>query len=237
MNLILLTAQDLTAAGRAVLRDARADHIRNVLGARPGDSLRVGMVDGLMGLAQLETVDASAVTLRLGTLDLAPPPKLPLLLVMALPRPKMLRRALRTVAELGVPELVLLNSWKVDKSYWQTPELTEPRRLRHLLEGLSQSRDTAMPRIRLEKRFKPFVEDALPGLIRHRQALLADAGATAPCPVSLNRPTALAIGPEGGFTAYETARLQAAGFVSASLGPRILRVDTVLPTLIGRLFT
>ena len=36
----------------------------------------------------------------------------------------------------------------------------------------------------------------------------------------------LAAGPEAGFTEEEDARLVAAGFVPASLGPRVLRTET-----------
>jgi 16S rRNA (uracil1498-N3)-methyltransferase len=39
-------------------------------------------------------------------------------------------------------------------------------------------------------------------------------------------PLALAAGPEGGFSEEEAAQLQRAGFVAASLGPRVLRTET-----------
>ena len=39
----------------------------------------------------------------------------------------------------------------------------------YFLEGLSQSRDTMLPGIEMHKRFKPFVEDTLPGLIGERR--------------------------------------------------------------------
>ena len=43
------------------------------------------------------------------------------------------------------------------------------------------------------------------------------------------------LGPEGGFVPYEIERFQACGFSPVSLGERILRVDTALPALVGRL--
>ncbi len=170
------------------------------------------------------------------TLDTAPPPKLPLRLVLALPRPKMLRRILRTVAELGVAELHLIHSFRVEKSYWQTPAL-RPETLRgYLLQGLEQSRDTVLPALQCHRRFKPFVEDVLPGLASGRRALLAHPGDYPPCPRGLQQDTLLVIGPEGGFIPYEVEHLAAAGCEAVSLGPRILRVENALSALLGRLF-
>ena len=48
MNIILLRRTDCWRADECViLRDRRADHIRGGLGARVGDVLRVGLIDGL----------------------------------------------------------------------------------------------------------------------------------------------------------------------------------------------
>jgi 16S rRNA U1498 N3-methylase RsmE len=46
------------------------------------------------------------------SLDQPPPAKLPLTLVLALPRPKMLRRVFQTVATMGVPKVMLVNSYR-----------------------------------------------------------------------------------------------------------------------------
>ena len=45
----------------------------------------------------------------------------------------------------------------------------------------------------------------------------------------------LAVGPEGGWTDAEVALLEEKGFARMSLGPRILRTDTALIVLLGRL--
>jgi len=46
----------------------------------------------------------------------------------------------------------------------------------------------------------------------------------------------LAIGPEGGFIAEEIASLAKVGFQPVVLGPRILRVETAVAAILGRLF-
>ena len=156
--------------------------------------------------------------------------------MLALPRPKMLRRILRTIAELGVPELHLINSYRVEKSYWQSPVLKQGTLREYLLQGLEQSRDTQVPRVHHHHAFKPFVEDSLPGMIRGGNALLAHPGEHSPCPRHISGETLLVIGPEGGFIPYEVDKLQSAGCNVVSLGPRILRVENAVTSLLGRLF-
>ena len=241
MNVILLEPADFTAADRAYLRDRaddpRARHIREILGADAGAQLRVGAVDGLLGSAEVLVIDAAGVELKVALTE-SPPTKLPLTLILALPRPKVLRRVLRTVAELGVRELILLNTYKVEKSYWQSPALAADQVRNYFLEGLQQSRDTVLPSIRVEKRFKPFVEDRLPALIAGTRPLVAHPGGdAAACPLALDQPCTLVVGPEGGFIPYEIEKLQQAGFEQIQLGARILRVENALTTLVAKLFS
>ena len=104
-----------------------------------------------------------------------------------------------------------------------------------LLQGLEQARDTVLPEVNCHRRFKPFAEDLLPSLTAGKQALVAHPGDHPPCPRQVNGPTLVAIGPEGGFIPYEVDKLREAGCEPISLGPRILRVETALTSLLGRL--
>ncbi|MDH1167823.1 16S rRNA (uracil(1498)-N(3))-methyltransferase, partial [Metapseudomonas otitidis] len=199
------------------------------------DSLRVGLLGGAMGEGRLTVLEADHAELQV-SLDQPPPAKLPLTLLLALPRPKMLRRVLQTVATMGVPRLVLLNSYRVEKSFWQTPFL-EPAAIREqLILGLEQGRDTVLPEVVIEKRFKPFVEDRLPALAAGTRALVGHPGPWPDCPRAVEGPVTLAIGPEGGWIPYEVEKLQATGFEAVQLGERILRVETAVTALLARLF-
>ena len=235
MNLLLFTAADRLDDRHIQVAGRRLRHLQQVLGAAPGDELRVGELNGLTGSGRILEITEQQATLSV-ELSEAPPAKLPLCLVMALPRPKMLRRIIRSVAELGVAELHLIHSYRVEKSYWQTPALQDDALHDYLLQGLEQSRDTVLPAIRCHRRFKPFVEDSLPAMTRDRQALLAHPGDYPPCPRAQQQDTVLVIGPEGGFIPYEVEKLASAGCQPVSLGPRILRVETALTALLGRLF-
>ena len=235
MNLLLLEDGDFIAVDRVLLQGRRLKHLQEVHRAEVGDQLRVGRIDGLMGQGQLLRLDSDAAELQI-SLDQAPPAKLPLTLLLALPRPKMLKRVLQTVASMGVPRLILLNSYRVEKSFWQTPFL-QPEAIREqLILGLEQSRDTRLPQVSIEKRFKPFVEDQLTQLAAGTLGLVGHPGDYPSCPRAVEQPVTLAIGPEGGWIPYEVEKLTAAGLQPVQLGERILRVETAVTALLARLF-
>lgn len=235
MNLLLLFEKDFEAEGQVVLRDRRFVHIRDVLRTEVGGALLVGRANGDIGRGTVIQLDGDAVKLEVA-FDVAPPPALPLTLILGLPRPQQLKRTLQTVAAMGVKDIILLHSSRVEKSYWHTPVLTEESIAEHLSLGLEQAVDTVMPRVRLCKRFKPFVEDELPGLAVGTRALVAHPYNAVGLPVGELTPSILAIGPEGGFTKHEIEMLQAAGLMAVHMGPRILRVETAVPALLGHLF-
>jgi 16S rRNA (uracil1498-N3)-methyltransferase len=234
MNLLLLHPEDQLDSGLWHITGRRALHVRKVLGLTSGSTLRAGLLNGPLGEARLLDDDGKRITLSFSPLR-PPPEPLPLTLILALPRPKMLKRILIDATSLGVKRIILLNSWKVEKSYWQTPELHAELLQEKLLLGLEQAGDTQLPTLELEPRFKPFVEDQLPEVLAGSRALLAHPGDYPDMPVALNEPVTLAIGPEGGWTDFEADLLRHSGFQCHRFGQRILRVETALPALIGRL--
>lgn len=234
MNLLLFTPEDYAGAGRIVVADRRHQHVLHVHRAAVGDSVRMGELGGLIGTGEILEINQERTLLSVDVQQ-QPPAKLPLSLVLALPRPKMLRRILRTVAELGVAQLHLINSYRVEKSYWQTPALQAATVRDYLVQGLEQARDTVLPQVHCHRGFKPFVEDRLPGLIAGKFGLLAHPGDYPPCPRGPGDERVLIVGPEGGFIPYEVDKLQAAGCTTVSLGPRILRVENAVTSLLARL--
>jgi RsmE family RNA methyltransferase len=235
LNLVILEQADIIEPGRVQLRGRRFLHIAEVHQVNPGDQLRVGMLNGNIGVARVIARDAQSVELQI-ELSQPPPPALPLTLLLALPRPKMLKRTLQHATALGVKKIYLINAYRVEKSYWQSPWLAEDKLREQCLLGLEQAVDTLLPQIEVRKRFKPFVEDELPAIAADSRKLVAHPVTDTPCPVDIREQATLAIGPEGGFIPYEVEKLQEAGFSSVHLGPRILRVETALPVLLSRLF-
>jgi RsmE family RNA methyltransferase len=237
MNLILLSPSDLGDGPLVKLRDPRRlTHLREVHRATPGDSFTLGIEGGGTGRGTLLSLDEHEACLSLEALDQSPPPALPVHLVLALPRPRMLARSLEHVTTLGVKHITLLHTHRVEKSYWQSPELVAEKIRGHLILGLEQARDTLMPEVTLAKGFRLFVEDILPGLLEERHGLLAHPGMPMACPRDVTDPTLLLVGPEGGFIPWEVGKLLEAGCQGIHLGPRILRVETAITVLLSRLF-
>lgn len=233
MNLLILFEDDFFTSARVRLTGRRLAHAREVLGAKPGDALKVGLLGGKAGQGRILRLDDEALELEVD-LSQEPPPKLPITLLLALPRPKVLDRCLQSAAALGVARIVLLNAWRVEKAYWASPKLEAGHLRDQLILGLEQARDTVLPELTLARLFVPFLERELNPLGPGRR-LLAHPGADQACPRGLSEPALLALGPEGGWIASELESFAKAGFEPVSMGPRVLRTETALAALLGRL--
>ncbi len=234
MNLILLAENDFTASGRVLLQGRRARHLVAVLKAGVGDEFKVGRIEGGVGSGRV--VARAGATVELEVAITGPPPAaLPVTLVLALPRPKVLRRTLAAAVTMGVKRIFVINAFRVEKSYWQCSRL-EPAQLQNIaLEALAQAGDTQLPEIVQVRRFRPFVEDRLPHLAAGRRAWVLHPGTVgAGMDFAPELPALAAIGPEGGFIPFEVELLVRAGLCPISLGPRILRVEQAVPAFLGR---
>jgi 16S rRNA (uracil1498-N3)-methyltransferase len=235
MNLVLLFPPDFVNASEVRLTGRRARHVREVHRVAAGDTLRVGLLDERMGTGSVISLDEESVRMSV-ILDEAPPEPMPLTLVLALPRPKVLNRVVASAVSLGIKRIYLINAWRVEKSYWSSPRMEEASLREQAILGLEQARDTRMPSIELRRLFRPFVENELAEIARGTLAIVAHPGGTTELPRASSEPVTLVVGPEGGFIERELDSLSAVGFRAASIGPRILRVETALPALAGRLF-
>jgi len=235
MNLILLFKDDFIAENRVRLEGRRLRHILEVHGPAEGDELRVGLEGGLIGTGRITSMAGDSIEMGV-ILTQAPPPAIPINLILALPRPKVLRRVLLSVTAIGVKRIVLLNSFRVEKSFWKSPVLEPESIQKQLVLGLEQARDTLLPEVLLRPFFKPFAEDEMPELIKDTLPLVAHPAAQEPCPRDVHQRVTLAIGPEGGFIQYEVEKLISCGFHAVHFGERILNIEAAVPSLISRLF-
>lgn len=242
MNLIILTESDRTADTRYRLIDHRADHIRTILKAQPGDTVEVGLLDGPVGVARLLSLSPEGVELICDKFDAIPPPTPQVDLICALPRPQTLKKILITSAMMGVHSLHLVRANRVEKSYFQSPLIEPDKQLPYLIEGLAQGKLTRLPKVRVHNRFRPFFEDKIDSLTsaisqpHHR--LLASLDQTellGDVWPELTEQVTFAIGPEGGWVPFEVELMQSVGFRPFSLGRWVLRVEHAVTSVLSQL--
>jgi 16S rRNA U1498 N3-methylase RsmE len=94
MNVVLLAREEVGPDGIVRLVDARARHVIDVLRVTPGQDVRVGIVDGPLGIGTVTAVGDASVELRCA-FDATIPSRPAIDLLLALPRPKVMRRARR----------------------------------------------------------------------------------------------------------------------------------------------
>ena len=236
MNLILLEPDEIAADGAAILSGARARHVREVLRSGPGETIRVGVVDGPMGVATVEG-DGTDIRLRCALSGSVPPmPRVDVLLAM--PRPKVMNRLWPVLASLGVGRILVSNAWKTERNYFDTHVLEAGTIRAGLIEGLQQARDTRVPRVEVHRQFRKLVEDGLDDWGPYAARLAAHPGGSAGAFGRLaglppEGRVLVAIGPEGGWTEFELELMAAHGFEAASWGARALRTDTACAVLLG----
>lgn len=235
MNIVLLDPRQTQSEIWSISSKRQIEHLITHVNIQVGDTLKVGVREGKRYLTEIVEITAQAIRVKALNEEVVPQ-KLPVTLIVAMPRPKVLRRLIMDSVTLGVEKIILLHSYRVDKSYWQSPFLQQLDQ--YVTLGLEQAGDTIAPQIEIYKRFKPFVEDVLPTLISAQTpAYVAHPYTSVAMPFAIEHPCTMVIGPEGGFIPYEIELLKKNGCQAVSLGNRILRTETVISYVLGRLFS
>ena len=254
MNRILFEKDEIIE-GCVTFSDERAEHVLNVLHGEVGQTLKTGELDGLIGTSVITEIRdlhereegsaqrgsgllAGTVVVECTHTEVAPEPWFDL--VLAPPRPRVLKRLLPQLTALGVGKIVLVGAEKVEKSFWGA-QLLKPQIYRPLLvDGLMQCGTSRVPTIRCERNFRRYAEMQMESefvgcekIVAHPSMGNGERGFSAPRPLSLN-PYVFAIGPEGGWTEDEVALIESKGFIRHSLGSRILRTDTATIALVAQ---
>ena len=238
MNLLLLEPGEVVA-DRARIDGRRAEHLRKVLRVGPGDQVRAGVIGGAVGAATLLADDGRAIELALALAG-APPAPMPVELVLAVPRPKVLSRVLETAAAFAVQRIDLVNAWRVDKAYLDSPRLTAAAIDEHLRLGAEQGMTTHLPAVAVHRRLMGFLDERhAPGSEAAGVRLCAHARGGVAIEHAWRRggsaPTVLAIGPEGGWIEREVETFAARGFAVVSLADAVLRVEAAVAAALGQL--
>jgi 16S rRNA (uracil1498-N3)-methyltransferase len=241
LNLLLLEPDEIdreSGHATAVIGGRRARHVQQVLRARAGDRVRVGVVGGGIGEAVVGRSEEGRLELAIGALAAAEPAPL-VDLVLALPRPKAVGRVLQAAASLGVRRLDLVNAWRVDKTYFASHRLGPEALARELRLGCEQGAHTHVPALEVHPLLMPFVRESLAPRAATRRLLIFDPRARASLEEVVRAgaaaPVVALIGPEGGWIDRELEALERIGGVAVSLSRRVLRTEVAVTSALAQL--
>lgn len=237
MNRILFEKSEIEG-GTAKCGGARAKHILEVLHGEVGQELKTGEIDGKIGTGRIVAVDAAAGEVEIEVDHREESLATWVDLVLAPPRPRVMKRLLPQLASLGVGTLVLVGAKKVEKDFWGATLLKEENYRPLLVDGLMQSGTSIMPKVECRRNFRKFISEEADAMFPGSNRVVAHPyGAPATDVRARGGRMLLAIGPEGGWTDDEVAFMESHGFARYSLGKRILRTDTATVALLSLLNT
>ena len=238
MNRILFENAEISG-DVATCGGARARHILSVLHGEVGQVLRTGEVGGKVGTGEIVEIagDGGEPVVKVKVCHGEEPLPSWCDLVLAPPRPRVMKRMLPQLASLGVGRIVLVGARKVEKDFWGATLLKEENWRPLLVEGLMQAGTGELPSLETRRNLRAFVSDELDARFPTANRVIAHpygggaggAAADAAAPGRL----LLAVGPEGGWTDDEVALFEGHGFSRMSLGSRILRTDTAVVALLS----
>ena len=246
MNRILFESDEIRD-GVATFGGDRAEHVMNVLHGEVGQVLKTGEINGRIGTGEIiECSNARmfesgnngpVIKLRCRHQEESLRPWVDL--ILAPPRPRVMKRLLPQLAALGVGRIFLVGAKKVEKDFWGATLLKSENYRPLLIDGLMQAGTSILPTLETRRNFRKFVKEELDGLWPSARRIVAHPYDGVRTFEHSDNPSVrtilLAIGPEGGWTDDEVALLEERGFSRYSLGPRILRTDTATIALLAQL--
>ena len=244
MNRILFETDEIQD-GIATFGGERAEHVMNVLHGEVGQVLKTGEVNGKIGTGEIIECsnvrmfesgdDGFAIKVRCKHEEESLKPWVDL--ILAPPRPRVMKRLLPQLATMGVGRIFLVGAKKVEKDFWGATLLKSENYRPLLIDGLMQAGTSILPTLETRRNFRKFVKEELDALFPSSTRIIAHPSTSQTSQTSRTSRTSLllAIGPEGGWTDEEVALLEEHGFARYSLGSRILRTDTATIALLAQL--
>jgi 16S rRNA (uracil1498-N3)-methyltransferase len=237
MNIIILTENDQYKKNIYKISNDRFIHIKKILKSEVDDFVEVGLLNGPAGTAKIIAISEAEILLEICELRTKQKTKPKVDIICALPRPQTLKKVLNTCATMGIDNLYLIRSEKVEKSYFHSPLLKEENYTKYLIEGLSQGKRTDQPKVSIHNRFKVFFEKDFEAIRKNSICLLAHPDTNNYLnKISLDKQNniALAIGPEGGWNEFETTLMEEKGFIKFRLSESILRVENAVTAALSQ---
>lgn len=213
----------LPVGARIALPEDVAGHLVRVLRLGAGDACVLFNGDGNDYRARIVSATKKVVEAHIESAgEVRNESPLRIVLVQGIARGEKMDWILQKATELGVAGIVPVHG---ERGEVRLDGERAEKRLRHwrsvVVSACEQSGRARIPDVAVPRA----LADALRDLPASRLLLEPDAERALPKDIDGNA-CALAVGPEGGWSPGDTATLEAAGFVGARLGPRVLRTET-----------
>jgi 16S rRNA (uracil1498-N3)-methyltransferase len=224
-SLLVFSHEELD--GKFVLQNERARYYHEWHGYEEGRELPIGIWGRSRGWGRVESISQSTVVVSI-LKELPPIPRMALSLIVAIPRPQILKRVLLSVVSFGVSKVWLVKTDLFEKSYLTSRELEESRLHFHLLKALEQTGDVTAPQVAA----RDTLTDVLDATKDFPQFYCDGDGSNTISVLERKETKVICIGPERGWSLREKHLFAERGVDGVSFGPRILRVDLAV-TLIA----
>jgi 16S rRNA (uracil1498-N3)-methyltransferase len=212
----------------ASLTGDQAVHLARVLRAEPGQIYDI-VANGFLHRAEITTVSEEKVLFTLHE-QLESDAALPLHLLLAVFKFDHMEWAIEKATELGIARITPILARRTEKHLAQAAAKRVERWRRIALESSKQSRRTDIPEIADPITPKQALDQEKSPtrilLSETEQTTTLAAALTAARSSLQETDTALAIGPEGGWTPEEMTLFTQHAWQHVTLGPRILRAET-----------
>jgi 16S rRNA (uracil1498-N3)-methyltransferase len=214
---------DEFSGNNAALTGDHADHLIRVLRARIGQEFDI-VTGAAIRRGRIVTIAEGRVEFELGK-EVTAAHSLDLTLLLAIFKFERMEWAIEKCTELGVSRIVPVIARRTDAHLAVAAAKRVDRWRRIALQASEQSRRSAPPEI-----VSPIKLQAAVGRTGALRVVLAESEQQRLLQDVLTSPAGgevlLGIGPEGGWTEDELELFQSAGWISASLGPTVLRAET-----------
>lgn len=236
MNRLILEPPDFISEDLVLVQGARALHLLGVCKLKPGDSVKLGLLNGPSGDGKV--LESSAGSLKIRYIQKqanAASVQGEVCVMIALPRPQMLKKILQKAATFGVKKLVLFRSERVEKSYFASPVLNSEEIKKNLILGLEQGGSTLLPEVLVLRLPQEFSQWRTEQNFHSKFLLSLNAESTIlDHPVKGLNNASFLIGPEGGFIPEEEEKFIREGFVPIRVSDSILRVESAFDFILAQ---
>lgn len=229
------------AGGVVTITGSDARHIVKVLRLGPGDAVRVVTPDGRTHLARIESAAPDAVECSLVSAEReAQPGGVEVTLAQAIPKGRSMEAIIRKATELGVAAIVPLQTERCVSRPKEEEARQKLLRWRKIaVEAAKQSSRSTVPEVTPVKLIPQFLQDHPDADLKlilyeeEKTVSLKQALSTGESSIHPAAKVNVIIGAEGGFSPQEVETARQNGYITVSLGPRILRTDTASLALLS----